>query len=132
MHDLELWLPGRHVDLGSPIGADQDQALFAPRDAFAAGETQHPGAGHHYTRLLPHLPAQGLLDRLALLGPAGRETLVHAVVADQYQLIGPSQADAGSPVRQTSRRIVRPMPRDQPILPARMRRQLFPVPSRTP
>jgi hypothetical protein len=53
---------------------------------------------------------------------------MHAIVANQNKLIDSSHADAGRPMRPTNR----PMPRNQPIPTARMRRHLFPIPGRTP
>ena len=55
------------------VRPNQRQGLLVATNTFAASEAKQLGAQHTNTRLLPHLPPQGLLDALASLRPASRE-----------------------------------------------------------
>src|SRR6478609_8949866 len=98
MRDLEPRFPRCELDLRAPDGPDKDQTHLWSRDAGAAQVPQESGLDDGRARLLEHLPAKGLLPRLAPFRPAAGQAPVLPVRANQDDPAVAGYAHTNGPV----------------------------------
>ncbi len=113
---LELRLPRQHRDLCTPERPNKHESSLTAIDADAACKAEKPRSANSCTRLLHHLSAQRVLQRLPRFGPARREIPALAVVADNDDQPIARNANTSRAVVAAFESLRRGVPRDRPAL----------------